>query len=378
MNGLVWSVGTVLDSLQVPGKVAPRTLLIVRTDAIGDFVLFTPALRYIRQKYSSFEITLLVQDKVGDLARECPYIDSLITFNAKKYRRNLFHKFLFLFRIHKGEYEVCLYPAYSRERIGDEIVLWTGAAERIGWNTSEPGMSIDEKERGDLAYNRLINGNYPKSTHELKRNRDFVAQLGCQIDSFVPELWLSGKAHPNIQTLWDEEGLTTKQVVAIAMDASESFKTWGKYNYVQLMEKLAKTSKRIAFILTGGADRSPDPPELIEALLAGGLIDMRGKTSLPELAELYTRCSLVVANDTGPLHVAIAVGTATVCVLGGGQFGRFAPYGDANRHKFVFKEMDCFGCGWDCVYESNRCVEGIEVTRVLEATSTFVISEPGT
>ena len=60
-----------------------KTLCIVRTDAIGDFVLFTPSLKYVREKYIDFKITLVIQNRIEELVENCPCIDSIIFFNEK-------------------------------------------------------------------------------------------------------------------------------------------------------------------------------------------------------------------------------------------------------------------------------------------------------
>ena len=100
---------------------------------------------------------------------------------------------------------------------------------------------------------------------------------------------------------------------------------------------------------------------------------MSGQTTLWELAGLLRQSRLTISNDTGAVHIASAVGTPTVCILGGGHFGRFVPYpelaGQTNYLKVVFHKMPCYGCNWECVYhikegEPAPCISNISVDAV--------------
>jgi len=84
--------------------------------------------------------------------------------------------------------------------------------------------------------------------------------------------------------------------------------------------------------------------------------DLRGKTSLEELAREIAWADLFLGVDTGPAHLAMALGKPAVVVLGGGDYGRFFPYGNARA---VIQRMDCFQCHWECRYERALCLHDI-------------------
>jgi ADP-heptose:LPS heptosyltransferase len=90
-----------------------------------------------------------------------------------------------------------------------------------------------------------------------------------------------------------------------------------------------------------------------------------GKTTLDRLAGILSGSNAFIGNDSGTLHLAAAVGCPTVCIMGGGHFGRFFPYGDPGKNRVVYKKMDCFGCGWVCKYDRPRCIEQIAVEQVV-------------
>ncbi len=133
-------------------------------------------------------------------------------------------------------------------------------------------------------------------------------------------------------------------------------------------------------VIAGGpGDRAAAAALLRE--LGGNAEDFAGRSTLGETAAILAGARLVVSNETAAAHIAAAVGTPAVCVLGGGHYGRFMPYQaeEGRDHGIppivVARKMDCYGCNWDCIYprgpgEPVRCIKEIaaeEVWRQVEA-----------
>ena len=92
---------------------------------------------------------------------------------------------------------------------------------------------------------------------------------------------------------------------------------------------------------------------------------MAGKLTPREAAAVIGECDLCVGNDTFGLHAAVAAGTPSVVIMGGGDYPRWIPWRNPERHRMVVREMDCFGCGWECRYDDYHCVRGITVDEVM-------------
>lgn len=364
INSLVWFFGLAIAHRRHKNNIIIPKLGIIRTDAIGDFVLFSPALKYIRQKYENFQIALILQDRIAELAENCPYIDIIIAFNIKNYRKNLFYKFSFLLKLFQEKFDICLYPVYSRERIGDEMVLWTCAPKKIGWDTKNPNMTILEKKRGDKIYKEIFKSNFTQQDQEIERNKEFLKYLKIQIDSFSPEIWTTEREKKQVQNLLESKGLDQKNLIGIIPGAIEQYRKWGTYKFKLLMKKISLINKNIFFIIIGSSNDRNTFNFAENDAISSNAIDLCGKTNLKELSVLFEKCNIVVGNETGPLHMAITIGVPTVCVLGGGQFGRFMPYGDPKKNKFVYKKMKCFNCNWRCIYPTVRCITEISVDDV--------------
>ena len=116
-----------------------------------------------------------------------------------------------------------------------------------------------------------------------------------------------------------------------------------------------------------------------------GIIDLMGKTSLPELLDIMKGAALVVSNDTGPAHLAIAIGAPTLVIVGGGHFGCFVPYPETIRPataRFVFQEMDCYHCFWRCPKRATDkdafpCVAAVTVDQAWAEAKVLIAPQGG-
>ena len=115
------------------------------------------------------------------------------------------------------------------------------------------------------------------------------------------------------------------------------------------------------------------------------LQNLCGQTTLVELASLLSQSRLTISNDTGVVYLSSAVGTLSVGIVGGGEFGGFVPYpdlpGQTNNLKEVFHKMPCFGCNWNCIYPINKgepapCIANISVDAVWEKVRPFISNSP--
>jgi ADP-heptose:LPS heptosyltransferase len=114
------------------------------------------------------------------------------------------------------------------------------------------------------------------------------------------------------------------------------------------------------------------------------LQNLCGQTTLVELAGLLSQSRLTISNDTGSVFLSSAVGTLSICILGGGHFGRFAPYpdlpGQTNYLKTVYHKMSCYGCNWVCIFpiiegEPTPCIAKISVDAVWKQVRPLVINK---
>jgi ADP-heptose:LPS heptosyltransferase len=347
-----------------------NSILVIRTDGLGDLMLALPSLRHLRESFGSHRITLLTRQEWVGLMQRCPYVDEVIGWDIRKYARNIFYRVSFVRGLRKRVYGEVFHPPYSREPLSDELLCCCLAARKIGFDGDLNNISPNVKARNDSHYTKLIDLSV-KGAPEIDRNREFTERVtGKRVvpADFQPKIWLAESDRKQAGSLLGEAGLDPKRdlIVVLFPGASWDGKSWPAVRYAELADRIIQ--EHGAKIVICGARTDMLIATLVQSKMKGSVVNLAGKTSLPVLAALFELCALYIGNDTGPLHLAVSVGTATLGIVGGGHFGRFYPYGDLNRQRVVFKEMECYHCNWKCIHESIRCIQEIAVDDVWAAT----------
>jgi ADP-heptose:LPS heptosyltransferase len=350
------------------------SILMIRTDGLGDLVLALPLLRHLRKSFGSYRISLLTREEWVDLVQICPYVDEVISWNIKRYRRNIFYRLSFIRTLRKRLYKAVLHSPYSRESFSDELLCCCLAKQKIGFDGDLNNISLEEKVRNDRNYTRLIDGGGNR-VPEISRNREFAAEVtGTRIESadFQPELWLTESDRAAARRLLQDAGLdlTRNPIAAILPGAAWKGREWPAEGYAEIADRIVEQYRMQILILGSPADVSV--ASSVASRMRSPCSNLAGKTRLRELAALFESCAFYIGNETGPLHLAVAAGIPTLCIIGGGHFGRFYPYGDLNRHRVVYKEMDCFNCNWKCIHETVRCIQEINVEDVCRHTQRLI------
>jgi len=165
-----------------------------------------------------------------------------------------------------------------------------------------------------------------------------------------------------IDQLLYESSIADNRFVAINPMARWKTKLWEPQRFASLADRIQKDlSLRVIF--TGSGHDRPSIDKIINNMVEKP-INLAGQTSLKELAYLCSRCRLVVSTDTGPMHVAAAMGTPTVAIFGPTAPWRTGPYG--NGHRVVREELDCSPCFKKrCAHLT--CMKRITTEKIFEA-----------
>ena len=353
-------------------KGSADAVLIIRLDAIGDFILWLDSAQHFRKIYLDKKIVLLGNQVWTDIAKKFPYWDEVWELNRRKFYRNLPYRMRLLKKIRKAGFDVVIQPTYSREfSYGDAIVRISGAREKIGSVGDCSNIEAIEKKISDQFYTRLIPVN-PQPLMELKRNSEFmyglVGGLGMSMKAGLPDLCLALKGVNN--PLDNVSGY-----FVLFPGAGSNGRQWPIAHFATLTDKIYRQSG-LTVVVCG----SPDEQGLAESLISQTgvpIVNMTGKTNLVELAVIIKDASFLVSNETSAIHFAAAVSTLAFCLLGGGHYRRFMPYDIENKTKkphpvAIIHQMDCFNCNWRCRYfikdnEPAPCIEKISVEEVFAA-----------
>ncbi|MHB8913398.1 MAG: glycosyltransferase family 9 protein [Minisyncoccota bacterium] len=354
---------------------AGKKLLIVRIDAIGDFILFSPFLAYYRKLFEDYEITLLV-NKVSTAFAERYLadgtIDHLLIFDRKK-SRGFWYARRLLKTVKNEGFVTAVYPVFSREIMGDYLVAASSASKRIGCDGDYRNISRATRSKTDTFYTELIDAS--KSTlPEPERNKEFTeglaARLGSQmaIDEYLPVFKPSADDIRIADSLLSGSGLSVgRNYMIVCPGSSTPEKNWPVGKFAEVIADL-HTTYGIETVVCGSTQEGA-AARALEELLPFPIINLTGKTTLPVFGAVCTKAEIYIGNDTGTTHIAAAVGLPVVCIIGGG-IDRFFPYGDPQTHIAVYDTARYASTASEPVlrYQSMHGSEkNVEVSQVLEA-----------
>lgn len=351
-----------------------KQVLIIKLDGIGDFILWLDAAKELKKLYphDKYEITLLSNKLWSSFAEKLPYFDAVWPVDLRKFMHNLPYRIACLMKVRKAGFDIVVQPTYSRIILhGDAIVRVSGAGDRIGSQGDTTNMGSLQKRISDRWYTRLLPAT-GEPIMELVRNAEFMRELGLPgFRADVPSI--------HVDSLLPAE-LEGKRYFILFPGAGAIYRQWPISNFAELAGKIYEATGWPG-IICGSPDEQP-LGDILKRKTRAVLHNWCGKTSLEELIAIIGGCQMMIENETSAVHIAAAVGAPSVCILGGGHFGRFVPYrAEVETKKLpplvVFQHRSCSGCNWQCIhstgkYEVAPCIADISVEDVWETTKALL------
>jgi len=324
-------------------------LLVSRTDRLGDLVLALPLVETLKARYPECGVDVMASLYASPILENNPGIDGIVRVqndqlvSSRHYRNDLER------RIKKAGYKavVVLYP----ERHISRLLYRTGLPVRIG--TAGRFHSV-------FFTHRLLHSRKANKKHESEYNLDFLAYFRDGETIRRPVVCPTEKELRNAHRILDDSGIDSPFIV-VHPGSGGSAERWAMERFVQLYDLLSRSGRSAVFT---GSEAEGAAIRRIAADAAIGIKEITGQTDLRTLAAVLSLASTVVANSTGPLHLAVAVGTKVVGLYPGRQIMspvRWGPLGEG--HRVIQPEVD--QCR--CPEGQCRCMETITVEQVAEA-----------
>lgn len=301
-------------------------ILIVRVDAIGDYMLFRQCLRGLRQapRFQGKKITLCgnaAWEPLAD-ALDADAFDAFIAVDRGRFLADKQYRHDLLRLIRRKGFRYALQPTFSREYIGDSLVRASGAPERVGFLGPAQNFSWLMRYYFNRYYTELIQPK-PGFPFELSRNMEILRYLQVPSES-IPTfqeafpLCLENQITGNIKPLL---GLPV-----FFLGASAAARRWPAERFAELARYVAEKYE-IRIILIGGRAVESEM-EFVSSQCPGYVIPV-AETSLLDMIALIAHASLLVSNDSVGAHVGATYGVPTVIISNGQHQGRFHPYPDS-------------------------------------------------
>jgi heptosyltransferase II len=368
------------------GHQAPRRILVRGVNWLGDAVMSTPALLRLREAHPGTRTTLLTPKKLAELWRGHPALDEVLTFDenesvwsvGRRLRTGNFTTGLALPNSPRSALE--LFLARIPERVGyaapwrnwmlTRIVgIRPGTVTMHKRSTSE----IDELVRRDAPVNTV---NLPPSAHHIFQYLHLAAALGAKPEPTAPKLEVPDEAVAQFAAKFGLTGKSSQNPSWLGLNAGAEYGPAKRWPEERFVEAAIQIQNRLPCRwLIFGAQGERDLAERIAAAVNGAAkdktpsaVNLAGRTSLGELCAGLKFCRALLTNDSGPMHVAAALGTPVVALFGSTSPELTGPGlpGDT-RHQLLRANAPCSPCFLRECPIDFRCMTGITVERAMDA-----------
>jgi len=336
-------------------------ILIVKLSALGDVVHTWPAARSLRQTFPQAFIAWAVEERFADLVAMNPDVDEVIPLATKRWRKqpglaSLGELRETLRRIRQHRFDIVV---DFNGLIKSGVVTWfSGARHRVGFHRSQCREKLSA-----LATNRRLPRQEP-GRHVVELNLALARAAGATAQPGEPVALNIPPASTDLIAgfLADHKETAGRPLAALHAGAGFSSKRWAPERFARLGDRL---SAELGFtvLLTWG------PGEKEQAEEVGGLMErphlLTPPTSLADLAALCPHLNLLVCCDSGPLHLAAALGVPTVSIFGPTDPKRNGAYGPG--HEAVVQILSCSFC-WKrtCPLGTGECMKQVDADAVFD------------
>lgn len=332
-----------------------QNILVCQTGGwIGDMVLLTPALRTLKQTFRESRLALLLRPRVADLMESHPYVDACIVDEKTEGRVRSLTRFVRQVRNTSFDLAVVLHPTSFRNAL---LPFLARIPIRVGTNINGRGMLLTESCRDDT------------SLHEVHRYLRVLQLLDIDTPSDDLEFWHTDADRHVIENLLRAEGVSPDdRLIAVNLGTTWTTKRWEVVNFIEVIQQITRLLPEAKVVLTG----SHAEQRLTEALPASlPIINLVGRTSILQLGALLERCDVCLTCDSGPMHIAAAVGTPTVALFGPTDPVRHRPSGVG--HTVIEKSVSCRPCYKRTCHRRDTphlCMQKIGTDEVVKAVET--------
>ena len=317
-------------------------------------VLLTPALRALKHAYPAAQQTLWLRPRVADLMKTHPYVDACIVDLKTAGRLRSLARLVKQVCEANFDLAVVLHPTSYRNAL---VPFLARVPIRIGSGGNGRGilLTVACRDNGDV--------------HEVQRYLRVVNLLGVDITTPDARLafWHTDTDRQAVAQLLPD---TDEQFIGINLGTTWETKRWRVANFAAVIQQSAQRHPDVKIVLTGSAAEG----EMATALHSPGTtLNLVGKTTILQLGALIERFAVYLTCDSGPMHIAAAVGTPTVSLFGPTSPVRHGPCG--NGHIMLEKPVSCRPCYRRACHRKDAphlCMTEIREAEVADALTKFL------
>ena len=355
--------------------ITPKRILFIKLCCIGDVLFSTPTIRAFRRSFPDAHIAYLIGTWTKDVVSGNPHVNEVIIFDAPYLRVSRIKRMYLTARcirqLRRKKFDTAV--VFHRTASAGLLTYLSHIKHRIGFDYGGRGFAYTAK----IFYDDRV--------HEVDRYLSLAQVVGVEPAGIEMEMQPTPAAHAHAEGLLSDAGVSEGDVL-VAMQpggghnpgAVMPIKQWGWQNFAQLSDELADKYNAKIILIGGKIDF-----HLAERILSATKnkpINLVGKTTFLQLSAVQQRCRLFIGGDSGPLHIAAAVGIPTVGLFGPSDPRLVAPRGE--KHTCIWKQPNCAPCYTpesvmkgdfeSCPTGKLECMKSISIGDVMKAVSTYL------
>ncbi len=335
-----------------------RSILITKLSSLGDIIHTFPAAELLRSAVGpEVEIDWMAGSRFVPVLDFCPWIDGVIAFPREELGSFLtFPGAVIRLRKSLRQKKYDLAVDFQGLLKSSFFTRLSGVREIAGF--------ANPKERGaGCFYTKKIDVD---STHAVCRNLELVSRLFGGGEDFVPSRIPVIERHSEKADLVLAESGIDGAVPRIAVCAGSRWKskTWPPEFFAGVLKGVSRRFPEARFLMLGTESDAEQSRRVVEIAAIENIVELAGRTELGPLVELIRSCELMICNDSGPMHIAAALGKPVFAFFGPTDPGRTGPYGDG--HGIYVSGVDCSPCfKRNCANKNYMCHDSVDGEKVV-------------
>jgi len=329
-----------------------KRILVINVNWIGDVLFSTPLIRTLREAYPESYLACLLHPRTREMLESNPRLDEIIIYDEDNRHRGLIGKIRLIAFLRKKRFDTAfiLHRSFTKAL----IAALAGIKERVGYPTKKRSFLLTKPVEESI-----------EEIHKVEYFLNLAKAVGIYPKDVSYEFFIENFDKKFVKELLGANGVAPGDLLVVLCPGGNwDPKRWPKENFAKLADMLA--GKLNAKIVIAGAKKDIGLGEDIKKMMNSWPIITCGKTTLKQLGALLERANLVIANDTGPMHMAVAMKTKAIALFGPTSPRITGPYGTGD-YRVIFKTEDCGVPCYDFTCRDNKCMAAIKVDDVFAA-----------
>jgi len=336
------------------GKEKIDRILIVNVNWVGDVLFSTPAIRALRKHYPDAHIACMVVPRCKEILELNPHLNELIIYNEKGEYKGLVGKLKLISALKTLRFD-CVF-LFHRSLTRTLMVALSGIRERVGIYNPKRGFLLTKKIKPQ-----------PPNIHKVEQFLNIVKGMGVAEHGKGMELFTGKEDEAFAREFLKSRGIGEKdEFIILNPGGNWDLKRWPPENFAKLGDRL-REKYDIPIVITG-AKKDIELGQRISGMMKHKPVMAAGETTLRQLAAVMRHASLVISNDSGPMHIAVSQAAKTIALFGPTDPKVTGPYGEG-MYSILQGKSGKPGCKIPCYdlrCEEALCMKAITVDNVIQ------------